>query len=253
VSVTGEQSGRNAVVTGAASGIGRAIALALAAEGGRVAAADLDLEGAEETAAQARGAGGEMQAFAVDVTDAVSVGALRDAIEAALGPVDVVVNNAGWTNSEPFLENTPELWSRVVAINFIGPMTVAHTFLKPLVAAGRPGAVVNVASDAGRVGSTGETSYAGAKGGVIAFTKSLAREMARHGVTVNSVSPGPTDTPMLRRQPEKFREALVRAVPLRRFAAPEDIAAAVCFFASPRASYITGQVLSVSGGLTMVD
>ena len=251
MSTADELRSRTAVVTGAASGIGRAIALALASEGARVAAADLDLDGAQETVALARDAGGEVHAFAVDVTDAESVGALHAAIDAALGPVDVVVNNAGWTNSEPFLENTPQLWSRVVAINLVGPMIVAHTFLKPLVASGRSGVVVNVSSDAGRVGSTGETSYAGAKGGVIAFTKSLAREMARYGVTVNSVSPGPTDTPMLRRQPEQFRDALVRAVPLRRFATPEDIAAAVCFFASPRASYITGQVLSVSGGLTM--
>jgi 2-hydroxycyclohexanecarboxyl-CoA dehydrogenase len=244
-----ELDGRIAAVTGAGSGIGRAVAVALASEGARVAAADLNLDGALATANSVDGA--QIRAFAVDVTESSSVAALYGEIDREFGMVDIVVNCAGWTNDEPFLANAPELWNRVIAVNFLGPVTVAHTFLKPLVAAGQPGCVINVASDAGRVGSTGETVYAGAKGGVIAFTKSLAREMARYGITVNAVSPGPTNTPMLRQKPEKFREALVRAVPLKRFATPDDIASAVCFFASPRASYITGQVLSVSGGLTM--
>jgi 2-hydroxycyclohexanecarboxyl-CoA dehydrogenase len=166
------------------------------------------------------------------------------------GRLDVLVNAAGWDRLEPFLENEPEFWERIVNLNYLGPVRVSRAFLPAMIDAGG-GAIVNVASDAGRVGSTGETVYAGAKGGVIAFSKSLAREMARHGIRVNCVSPGPTDTPLFRSLPEKMQVALERAIPLQRLARPEEVADAILFFASDRSAFCTGQVLSVSGGLTM--
>ncbi|MGH3305295.1 MAG: SDR family NAD(P)-dependent oxidoreductase [Streptosporangiaceae bacterium] len=236
-----------AVVTGAASGIGRAIATALAGHGAMVVAADRDLAGAEQTAA----AHGRVTAVFLDLTSNSSIGAARDAVQDRLGAVTILVNAAGWDRPGPFLETGEQFWRDVVDINYVGHVRVSHAFLPPMIAAGRGGTVVNVASDAGRVGSSGETVYAGAKGGVIAFTKSLAREVARYQITVNCVCPGPTDTPLFQSLPESTREALVRAIPFRRVAQPEEIAAAVLFFASGMARYITGQVLSVSGGLTM--
>jgi 2-hydroxycyclohexanecarboxyl-CoA dehydrogenase len=167
-----------------------------------------------------------------------------------LGPIRVLVNTVGWDRIEPFLDNTPEYWDQILGLNLLGPIRVTRAFLDGMIAAGG-GAIVNVASDAGRVGSTGETVYAGAKGGVIAFTKSLAREMARYKIRVNCVCPGPTDTPLFRAQPVKMQEALEHAIPMRRLAQPEEVADAIAFLASSRSSFITGQVLSVSGGLTM--
>lgn len=236
-----------AVVTGAASGIGRATALALAARGDRVVAADLDLEGARTTAAQFPDL---VTALPVDVASAHAVTALREQVHAVLGAPTVLVNAAGWDRTAPFLEATPDFAEKVVGINYLGPVHLCHAFLPGMVEAGG-GRVVNLASDAGRVGSSGESIYAGAKGGVIALTKSLAREMARHGITVNCVCPGPTDTPLFQAQADTLKEALVRAIPFRRLARPEEVADAVLFFASERASFVTGQVLSVSGGLTM--
>lgn len=236
-----------AVVTGAASGIGRATALALAARGDRVVAADLDLEGARATAAHAPDL---ITALSVDVASTHAVDALREQVLAAVGAPTILVNAAGWDRTAPFLDATPEFAAKVVGINYLGPVNLCQAFLPGMVAAGG-GRVVNLASDAGRVGSSGESIYAGAKGGVIALTKSLAREMARHQVTVNCVCPGPTDTPLFQAQEDKLKVALVRAIPFRRLARPEEIADAVLFFASARASFVTGQVLSVSGGLTM--
>ena len=244
--------GHAAVVTGAASGIGRAVTVTLAEAGATVAAADINLEAATETAKLVADKGGRAEAFAVDVRSRTSVEALQRAAQEALGLVDVVVNGAGWNAGQPFLDNDPEFVENAVALNLLGPIWVCRAFLAPLVDAGRPGRVVNISSDAGRVGSLGETVYAAAKGGVIAFTKSLAREMARHGVNVNCVAPGPTDTPLLHAQPQKIQDALLRAIPLRRFGQPEEIAHVIAFLASDQASYVTGQVLSVSGGLTMV-
>ncbi|GAB4593953.1 hypothetical protein MOKP4_02710 [Mycobacterium avium subsp. hominissuis] len=239
---------RLAVVTGAGSGIGRAIALGLAAGGDRVVAADLDEASAAATAAEQPDL---ITAAPVDVADPARVAALRDRIHADIGVPGVVVNAAGWDRTDQFLNATPEFAQKVVAINYLGPVHVCSAFLPGMIETHGGGRVVNVASDAGRVGSAGESIYAGAKGGVIALTKSLAREMARHQITVNCVCPGPTDTPLFHAQPEKLKEALVKAIPLRRLARPEEVAAAVLFFASQAASFVTGQVISVSGGLTM--
>ena len=240
-----------AVVTGAASGIGKATAEALAEEGAMVICADIDREKGEAAAAAIRGKGRKAQFQAVDLTDEASISAFAEEVQANVGAVDILVNGAGWGRTQPFWENTPELWQKLIALNFVGPMKLTKALLPKMLERGS-GKIVNIASDAGRVGSLGETVYSGAKGGLIAFTKSLAREMARHKLNVNCVCPGPTDTPLFQRQPERMREALTRAIPFRRIAQPEEIAEAVMFFLSRRSDYITGQVLSVSGGLTMV-
>jgi 2-hydroxycyclohexanecarboxyl-CoA dehydrogenase len=245
-----EFAGQLAVVTGAASGIGRAVALKLAGAGARVIAADRDADGAARTAHHAPGA---ITPLTFDLTEPDTIAALRDEVLADHGAPAVLVNAAGWDRIERFADNTDEFWRQVVDINYLGPVRVARAFLDAMVGRDDGAKIVNLASDAGRVGSSGETVYAGAKGGVIAFTKSLARELARHGVNVNCVSPGPTDTPLFTTQPEGIREALIRAIPFRRLATPEEVADAVLFFASPRAAFVTGQVLSVSGGLTMAD
>ena len=246
-----ELTDRVAVVTGAASGIGRGIAQRLARQGAQVAIADLDADGAAETVAQIEEAGGRAAAFETDITDMEALARLRDGVRSTFGTASILVNNAGWDRIMPFLETTPDFWRKVVDINYLGPVAVTHTFVNDMVAEEVEGSVVSIASDAGRVGSLGETVYAGAKGGIIAFTKSLAREVARNNVNVNCVAPGPTDTRLFYEQPEKVRNALIRAVPFRRLGQPDDVAAAVAFLASDEASYITGQVLSVSGGLTM--
>ncbi len=163
----------------------------------------------------------------------------------------MIVNCAGWDETHRFTETDRPFWEKVLAINLLGVVAVTHAFLGAMIERGEGGRIVNVASDAGRVGSSGEAVYAGAKGGVIAFTKSLARETAKHGITANAVCPGPTDTPLFRAQPEKLQQALERAVPMGRLGRPADVAAAIAFFASDGATFVTGQVLSVSGGLTM--
>ncbi len=239
--------GRVALVTGAGSGIGKAIALGFAAQGDRVIAADLDETAVEATAAQAPE---RITALPVDISDRAQVDALRERTHAEAGDPTVLVNAAGWDRTDQFLNATTEFAEKVVAINYLGPVHMCSAFLPGMVDSGG-GRVINLASDAGRVGSAGETIYAGAKGGVIAFSKSLAREMARHQITVNCVCPGPTDTPLFQAQPEKLKEALTKAIPFRRLARPEEVAAPVLFFASDAASFITGQVISVSGGLTM--
>ena len=237
-----------AVVTGAGSGIGRAIALALAEQGDTVVVADLDLQAAEKTAAERPD---RLFPMTVDVADRAQVDALRDRVTAEVGVANVLVNAAGWDRTDQFLNATTEFAEKVVAINYLGPVHMCSAFLPGMVEAGNGGRVVNLASDAGRVGSAGESIYAGAKGGVIALSKSLAREMARYRINVNCVCPGPTDTPLFQAQSEKLKEALVKAIPFRRLARPEEVAAPVLFFASESASFITGQVISVSGGLTM--
>jgi len=238
------------VVTGGGSGIGRATVMRFADAGATVIVGDMNAEAGAAVAEEASKSGAKAEFVRVDVTDEASVEAFAKEVLKRAGRIDVLVNNVGGAANEPFIKSAPDAWERDTAINFLGPVRVTHAFLDAMIQAGK-GKIVNVSSDAGRVGSTGETVYAGAKGGVIAFTKSLAREVARQQINVNCVCPGPTDTPLLRERPEKFRDALERAIPFRRFAEPEDIADAILFFASDRARYVTGQVLSVSGGLTM--
>jgi 2-hydroxycyclohexanecarboxyl-CoA dehydrogenase len=240
--------GKSVVVTGGASGIGRATVAAFCAAGAKVCFGDIN----EEAGAAAASEVGDAAAFhRLDVTDDASIAAFA-AWAQGRGDVDAVVNVAGWDIIQPFLENTPDFWDKIIAINLMGQVKITRAFLDGMVER-NSGKIVNVASDAGRVGSMGETVYAGAKGGVIAFTKSLAREMARFKINVNCVCPGPTDTPLFAAQPERMREALIRAIPFRRLAKPEELADAILFFAGNGSDYITGQVLSVSGGLTMVD
>jgi 2-hydroxycyclohexanecarboxyl-CoA dehydrogenase len=238
------------VVTGAASGIGRATAQIFADEGARVVVADVDATRGEAAAAEIRAQGGSADFMPVDMTDTASIDAFAAAVQERFGAVDVLVNGAGWGRTAPFWEGTPDFWAKLVALNFVGPMQLTKALL-PAMIERSSGRIVNVSSDAGRVGSLGETVYSGAKGGLIAFTKSLAREVARYQINVNCVCPGPTDTPLMAAVPEKVQEGLKKAIPFRRLAKPSEVADAIVFFASDRASYVTGQVVSVSGGLTM--
>lgn len=245
--------GRVVAVTGGVGGIGTATCRRFATEGARVAVLDLSAEATAALAADLPGAIG----VRCDITDPESVAAAVGQIEADLGPVDVLVNNAGWDIFKPFADSTPDEWQRLIDINLIGPMHVTHSVLGGMVERGF-GRVVTVASDAARVGSSGEAVYAACKAGMVALSKTLAREHSRHGITFNVVCPGPTDTALLdgvtgtSSNPEKLREAFRRAIPLGRIGEPDDLPGAICFFASDDAAFITGQVLSVSGGLTMV-
>jgi len=241
---------KTAIVTGAGSGIGKATAQGLAGAGAHVIVADIDTASGEACAAAIRGEGHRATFMPVDMTATESIAAFAAAAQAQHGPIDVLVNAAGWGRTAPFIDGTPEFWNKLVALNFIGPMSLAKALLPGMIERAS-GNIVNVASDAGRVGSLGETVYSGAKGGLIAFTKSLARETARYKINVNCVCPGPTDTPLMAAVPDKVKEALTKAIPFRRLGKPEEVADAIMFFASDRARYVTGQVLSVSGGLTM--
>jgi 2-hydroxycyclohexanecarboxyl-CoA dehydrogenase len=240
-------SDKIAIVTGGGQGIGRAIAGKLAAEGATVVVTDLVERSAIQTAEELPGA----VALGVDVTDRQGVQAMADQVAQLFGRVDVLVNNAGWDKASPFTESEPADWDRAIAVNLYGVLHTCKAVL-PIMAAQGSGAVVNLGSDAGRVGSSGEAVYSAAKGGVIAFTKSLAREMARHQVRVNCVCPGPTDTALFASfAGPKLREALTKAIPFRRLGQPADVANVVAFLASDEASFVTGQTISVSGGLTM--
>lgn len=241
-------SGKTVAVTGAASGIGLATAEAFAAQGARVVLADI---AADKAQAEAERIGAGAVAIALDVTKDESIAAFAKTLADTVGDVDVLANVAGWGKIQPFLENDAAFWDTVVGVNFMGPVKLTRALLPGMIARGG-GRIVNVSSDAGRVGSLGETVYSGAKAGIIGFSKGLAREVARHAITVNCVCPGPTDTPLLAKVPEKHQEAFVRATPMRRLAKPSEIAHAILFFASEEAGFVTGQVLSVSGGLAMV-
>jgi len=243
-------NGKTAVITGGASGIGLATAEALAAAGAHVFIGDIAEKEGEAGAAAIRGRGQKADIGCLDVTDMASIDTFRNGVANISPDIDIVVNVAGWGKTEPFIDNTPEFWRKIIDINLMGPVAVTRAFLDQMIER-RSGKVVTVASDAGRVGSLGETVYSGAKGGAIAFSKSLARETARYNITVNCVCPGPTDTPLLSAVPEKFREAFVRVTPMRRLGQPSEVADAVLFFAGDQSAFVTGQVLSVSGGLTM--
>jgi 2-hydroxycyclohexanecarboxyl-CoA dehydrogenase len=246
---------RVAVVTGGSRGIGAAIVAALVADGWAVAIWDLDARGASATAsAIAEERGVPAVGVGVDIADRVSVQAGLAATEVALGPVEALVNNAGIDVIRPFVESTEDEWDRIIAVNLRGTIACCRAVLDGMIGRGS-GRIVSIASDAGRVGSSGEAVYSAAKGGVIAFTKALAREVARSGITVNCVCPGPTETALLAQvaeYSERLYTSLARAIPLGRTAQPDDIAPAVAFLVGDGARYITGQTLSVSGGLTMV-
>lgn len=243
--------GKIAIVTGAASGIGLATAEVMAEAGAHVFMGDIAADKGKAEAERLRGRGLKADFLPLDVTKDESIAAAVATVLKTDNRIDILVNGAGWGKIQPFMDNDADFWTKVIDLNFVGPVKLSRAVLANMIER-KSGKVVNVASDAGRVGSLGETVYSGAKAGVLGFTKGLAREMARHGITVNAVCPGPTDTPLLMAVPEKHREAFRNAIPMRRFAKPSEIGDAVLFFASPRADYITGQVISVSGGLTMV-
>ena len=244
------------IVTGGGGGIGAAICKRFGEEGSVVAVFDLNGPGGEEQAAAIRAAGGRASAFLVDISDQQMVNAAVATVERELGPVDVLINNAGWDQAGNFLDTEKALWEKIIAINLYGPLHMHHAVLKGMAERGR-GRVVNIASDAARVGSSGESIYSFCKGGLVAFTKTLAREHAASQINLNVVCPGPTDTPLLQavcgdnELGRKLYEGFKRAIPFKRLGQPEDIPGAVAFLASDDAAFITGQVLSVSGGLTM--
>jgi 2-hydroxycyclohexanecarboxyl-CoA dehydrogenase len=246
---------RAVLVTGGANGIGAAICRRLAEEGCIVGILDLDSAAGEKVTGEIVAGGGRASFHPVDISDYAAVKRAVESFEAVSGPVAFLVNNAGWDRAANFLDTTPEFWSKIIAINLYGPLNLSHVVLQGMASRGF-GRVVNVASDAGRVGSSGEAVYSACKGGVIAFSKTIARELVRKGVIVNTLCPGPTDTAILRGfldgpDGSKIAEALKRAIPMRRFGTPEDYPGLVAFLLSDDAAYITGQTISVSGGLTM--
>jgi len=246
---------RVAFVTGAGRGIGRAIALRLARDGLAIDVTDLDGPEAAAVAEEVTTAGGRAVSAVADVTDLGAMRAALGVVEGKLGPVDVLVNNAGWERLALFVETEPDFWDRLIAVNLKGVFNTTRAALDGMIAR-RSGRIISIASDAGRVGSTGESVYSACKAGVIGFTKALAREVARHDITVNAVAPGVTDTRLLAEvmvgeRGTKVLEGMRRTIPLRRLGQPEDVAGLVAYFASPEAAYVTGQVMSVSGGLTM--
>jgi 2-hydroxycyclohexanecarboxyl-CoA dehydrogenase len=242
-------AGKIALVTGGASGIGKATVMELVRNGARVVCADINETAGRALADEAHRSKLDIEYEPIDLTDSASVRRCAAAVTARHPKIDILVNAAGFSVFYPFLETPPEYLDKVIAGNLTGSLHLTQALLPSMIAAGNAH-IVNVASDAGRVGSTGETGYAAAKGGMIAFTKSLAREVARHGICVNCVCPGPTDTPLLDTRSDKLKEAFIRAIAFRRLGKPQEVADAIAFFAGPKSGYVTGQILSVSGGLT---
>ncbi len=249
--------GKMAIVTGGGQGIGKAIALRLASEGCNVAIFDLKPEAAEATAEEARAAGVNAKVYGVDIADKDAVDKAVGEAEADLGPTWLLVNNAGWDKPAMFLSTDKDLWDRIIAINLNGPLNMHKAVCAGMATRGG-GRVVNIASDAARVGTSTEAVYSACKGGIIAFTKSMARELARQNVLLNAVCPGPTNTPMMQQvlgegeQAVKWKDAMVRGIPLKRMGEPEDYAGMVAFLGSSDADFITGQTISISGGMNMV-
>lgn len=244
---------RIAFVTGAGRGMGRVIASTLSRQSTKIIVTDVNMENAEETVSLVKEAGGEAVAIYCDVTKLESVQEATQKALAHFGRIDILINNAGWDKIEPFLKSDPATWKTIIDINLMGQIHTCKEILPVMIENGY-GKVVNIASDSGRVGSSGEAVYSAAKGGIITLTKTLAREMARHKINVNCIAPGPADTPLFEEissYNEGISKALTKAIPFRRLAEPSDIANAVAFFASEESSYVTGQTLSVSGGLTM--
>lgn len=242
---------KNAIVTGGASGINKCVVQKLASGGARVLIGDVNKEGGESVAAELRAKGQTVDFIHLDLTSRNSVTEFAAAALAKLGHADILVNGAGWSRNTPFVQTTDEFWDKVLNLNLIGPMRLTKLVL-PQMFERKQGKVVFVASDAARVGSLGEAVYSAAKAGLMGFTKAIAREGARFNVTSNCVCPGPTDTPLFGEVEQKYQEAFIKAIPLRRAGKPEEIADAIVFFCSSQSSYVTGQVLSASGGLTMV-
>ena len=249
-------TGKVVVVTGGGGGIGGATCKRFAKEGAKVAVFDMNLAAAQKVADTIEAAGGSAAAFACDITDRAQVDAAVASAESQLGPIDVLVNNAGWDVFKPFTKTVPAEWDKLIAINLTGALHMHHAVLPGMAARGH-GRIVNIASDAARGGSSGEAVYSACKGGLVALSKTLAREHARHNITVNVVCPGPTDTALLAgvaegaANPEKLMDAFKKAIPLGRLGQPDDLAGAIAFLSSDDAAFITGQVISVSGGLTM--
>lgn len=240
-----------AIVTGGASGIGQAVVETMAARNCTICIGDIAADKGEATAAAVRAGGGKAEYLPLDLCDHGSVKDFAAKALARFGRIDILVNGAGWSQNIPFVQTEDAFWDKVLTLNLVGPMRLTKLLL-PQMFERKSGKIVCVSSDAGRVGSLGETVYSAAKAGLIGFSKSLAREGARYNVTSNVVCPGPTDTPLLRAVEQKYLDAFVKAIPLRRFGQPSEVADAVAFFASSKSDYVTGQVLSVSGGLTMV-
>lgn len=244
------------IVTGGAGGIGSATCRRLAEEGAKVAIFDMNMTAAEQLAQEINQQNGQALAVQCDITNHNTVEQAVQQVESQLGPVDGLVNNAGWDIFKPFVKTNPQEWDKLIQINLVGMLNMHFAVLKGMVER-NTGSIVNIASDAARVGSSGEAVYAACKGGLLSFSKTLAREHSRHNIKVNVICPGPTDTALLAgvtegaSNPEKLREAFIRSIPLGRLGQPEDLASAIAFFLSEDASFITGQVLSVSGGLTM--
>ncbi|MBW1976068.1 MAG: glucose 1-dehydrogenase [Deltaproteobacteria bacterium] len=249
-------NGKVAIVTGGGRGIGKAISRILASQGAKVAIADLRGDIARETAEEINSAGGQCIAIETDVTNLESVKKMVDMVHQTFGTVDILVNNAGWDQMMLFKDTTPDFWDKIIDINYKGVLNTVYAVMNDMVGK-KKGRIISISSDAARVGSTGEAVYSGAKGAIISFSKTMARELARYNITVNVICPGPTETPLVEELKQdsdlgsKILGSMEKIIPLRRMGKPEDIAYAVCFFASDEAGFITGQVLSVSGGLTM--
>jgi 2-hydroxycyclohexanecarboxyl-CoA dehydrogenase len=250
--------GKTAIVTGGARGIGRAIGLRLARDGANMGIIDLAsaMETAAATVADLEAVGVKAKAVPGDITD---YGAVKEAVadlHAHFGSIDVLINNAGIDKSEFFVNTAPDLWQKLIAVNYVGFLNACHACI-PIMMEQNSGCIVSLGSDAGRVGNSGEVVYCGTKAAIMASSKALARELARYNVRVNSVSPGPVQTDLLAGLHEgekgaKIMEAVAKAIPMRRIGTPEEVADVVAFFCSDDSRYLTGQVLSIDGGLTMI-